>query len=240
MLTMPATPNMVRFIPTQPGETLQHIEIGAGVDLQTLDNHAMNYWRLLSTVDGIMPTNATTEQANPTSGMALAIDMQSRREFSDQIKPLAEVSDIDAIVMSARLLTAAGRPFPTDASEYSIEYHTIPLTPTEQQDLRDQLAWEEEHGRLSPIDEYRRLHPGVDEETALAAIVQARVDRARVDAAVQDELQRRNLRGPDAVRVSPLPADDRRSDEPGGAQGAPESEGRSGEAPGSGGGPPAD
>lgn len=186
LLSMQVTPGMITVLPMADGKTLQSVQIGPGVNLPNLSAYAQMYQMLLFIGDGQHPSDASRQSANPSSGIALEINASSRREFSAQVQPLFRESDTEAIAVYAWLLTSVGQDTPADG--YSLTYHVIPLTPTEQGDLRAQLQWEEERGQISPIDSHLRLYPGRTPEQAEDAIVQARVDAARINKRVADEL----------------------------------------------------
>lgn len=180
------TPGMITILPMADGKTMQSVSIGPGANLPNLSAFANTYQMLLSIADGQAPSDASRQSANPTSGAALEISARSRREFSAQVMPLFRESDEEAIAIYAWTLTALG--MPTTANGYSLTYHVIPLTPTEQDDLRKQLEWEEARGQVSPIDSNIRLYPGRTRKQAEAAIIEARVDAAALNKAVADKL----------------------------------------------------
>lgn len=192
-LSMRVQPGTVTAVPVTPGTSMQAVTVKAGIHLPHLLDFANMYNVLLSIGDGINPSDALRQHANPTSGAALTISVQSRREFSAQVTPLFLATDLRAIWMSGTLLhlVGAGPPMFTPGL-HTVEYHTIPLTPTEQADQRDQLQWEVGEGYLGPVEAYQQLHPGVDYATAFQAVVASRVEAARVQAAVQEALEGTN------------------------------------------------
>lgn len=204
--TMPVTPGTISVLPTREGQNIQAVTVRAGVHLPHLLEFANTYQMLMGVGDGLNPSDATRRSANPTSGAALEISAQSRREFSAQIMPLFHATDLRAIRMSAAMLALAGRPVPLGG--YTLEYHTIPLTPTEQADAREQLQWEEDRGFLGPVEAYQAIHPGVDYDTAQAAVVAARVERARVDELVRQALEAEGLAPPPRPPAGPAPGED--------------------------------
>lgn len=191
--SMPVHPGTLTFAPlsVREGSTLQSISVGPGVNLPNLAEFANMYNMLLQLADGLHPTDATRQSANPTSGAALEISARSRREFSAQVTPLFRQADTELIQKAAWLLSGVGIETPADG--YSIEYHTIPLSPSEQEDLRADLQWEEERGQISPIDIHLRLHPGKTAEQAKKAIIQARVDAAEIEHLVREALKAKGL-----------------------------------------------
>lgn len=214
--TMRFHPGTMTVLPMEAGKTLQSIKIGPGVNLPLLSDFSAQYQMALAIGDGLHPSDATRQSANPTSGVALEIQASSRREFSAQVLPLFRDADLELITKCAWLLASAGVDVP--ALGYSIEYHTIPLSPTEQEDLRSELEWEETHGQISPVDLHLRLHPGKTREQALAAIVNARADAAEIDQLVDAELVRRGVKPapkpPPPMLLPPPVEDDDEDDDP--------------------------
>jgi len=190
-LTMRVNPGTMTFISPKGTGQLTVNSLGPGSNLPQLVDFANLYQMLGAIGDGLNPSDATRTAANPTSGAALAISAASKREFSVQVRPLFADSDLEMLTKCAWLLRLADVTVP-DAG-YSIEYHTISLSPSEQADERAQLEWEESHGQLSPIDLHVRLHPGKTPEQALEAIVAARADAIEIKQLVDEELERRGV-----------------------------------------------
>ena len=179
-LTMRVHPGTISAVaPAQGQAAVQHVEIGSGIDLNVLQSWANGYDMELHHSDGLNPAPETRQSANPASGAALQISTASRREFSAQIVPWNRRADLSAIRKYAAMLTTAGRPTPETG--YSIVYHTIPLSPDDQADLRAELDWQREHGLISDVDVYMRLHPDVSREEARARIVAARREQQAIE-----------------------------------------------------------
>lgn len=192
-LTMRVNPGTITFLPVKAQQQLVVSKVGPGIHLPNLQAFSGQYGMLMALSEGIV-SDAMRTGANPTSGAALAISATQRREFSAQVMPLFNSSDLAMLSMFSWLLAQADVTVPDDG--YSIEYHTIPLSPTEQADERAQLEWEEERGQLSPVDLHIRLHPGKTREQALDAIVAARADAREVDQLVAEELALRGVDTP--------------------------------------------
>lgn len=172
-------PGMMRFMqPATAGTTVQFQEVGPGANLVDLSNYKNQSVMELHTADGLQPTDATRQSANPTSGAALEISARSKRELAQQVEPWFRMADLDAIRHYAWLLTGEGEDTPAEG--YGITYQTIPLTPTEQADLREDLDWELSHGQISEVDVYCRRHPGATRETAFAELARVREDQAKI------------------------------------------------------------
>lgn len=208
--SMHVTPGMISLMKGTQGETIQAVHVGPGVNLPNLSAFSNQYNMLLAIGDGLHPTDATRQSANPTSGAALEISAQSRREYSIQVQPFFRTSDLETIRKSAWMLTRAGVEVPADG--YSITYHTIPLSPTEQEDLRADLEWQEANGQVSPVDVHLRLYPGKTNAQARDAVIAARVERAKIAAEVaaalaEDGIVPAPIEGQEDPTVAVPPAD---------------------------------
>lgn len=187
--TMQMTPGAAYFTePTGQGQPLI-VEVGPGANLPDVSAWAQAYELKQATRWGLNPADITRQHANPTSGAALAISTSQKREVMGQVEEIFRAADLEAIRVSAALLRLAGVDAGLPEDGYSITYAPIRHTPQEDRDERDAIDWEVSKGYLSPLDAYRRLHPGATAEDALAAIVQAREDQARID----EELEIRGI-----------------------------------------------
>lgn len=200
-------PNSMLLVPPQDGGgTVQDVKIGPGVNLPNTVEYAQTYSAAVYAADGLKPSDQTRQHANPTSGAALEVSNRDKREFALQVEPLALAADMEAIRIATYLLRGTvpsrGEAPVTlpDPATYSIGYHTVPLTPTELADLREQLDWEKERGHTSTIGEHMRLHPGKTEAQALADLVSVRVDEERlrrtVDTALREDERVATLASP--------------------------------------------
>lgn len=198
---MRVRPGMATFLPVEDERTLQVAPLRTGVDLSQSAGFANLYNMTLATVDGINPSDATRKSANPTSAAALAISQTDKRAFAASVQPQFERADKEAIAKIAWVMSAESDVVHR-ADGYTISYATVPLTPTEQKEQREQLQWEEDHGQLSPVEVHMRLHPGVSEDQAFDAVVKAAVDTARVEAAVKEALAEEGLT-PEPPPVAP-------------------------------------
>lgn len=184
-------PGTITVVQQQAGQQMQSIKIGPGVNLPNLLEFANTYGMLLSAADGLQPDDVMRQAANPTSGAALAISAESRREFSAQVQPFFRMADLQAIRKAAWMLIAAGHACPEIG--YSLSYHTVPLTPSEQEDLRTDLEWKRKQGQISSIDEHLALFPGKTRAQALEAIVRARVEEKRLEVELEKRLEEEGL-----------------------------------------------
>lgn len=163
-------------------------EITPGPYLETLLKGAIEYEVQQGGRWGAGESSAQKSGASPWSGAALTISNHDRRLGQRKMLPAFQVQDLLFLRNAAAVLMAWGmaRGLPTDG--YSITYHEIPLTPEEQEQERLQLDWEESKGIISKIARYQRLHPGASVETAKQALIQAALQDADLEAAIEEAL----------------------------------------------------
>ena len=201
--TMRIHPGTIVAVPNPEGNPITPIKIGPGANLPNLLSMATSYNTLTHVADGLNPSDATRQHANPTSGTALEISAKSRREFSDAVRPLAHAADLLAVRIVTYLLRTLGAEVELpDPSTYTLRYHTIPLTPAEQEEIRASIEWEQDRGHLSIVGAHRRLHPAKDEEQARADLVAVAVEDARLRVAIEEGLRAAGL--PGATTASPF------------------------------------
>lgn len=181
--TLQVTPNAVVQCAhdEQSGANAPNVwKIGPGQNLEVIVRTASEYEAQQRKRWGAGESSATRTGASPWSGAALTISNHDRREAQRRMEPCFRRADLEYITKAVGALKAAGKldgDFPE--SGYSITYASIPLTPDEQKQEREQLDWEEASGLLSPTQKYMRLHPGSSVEAAERAIVQAAIEQAR-------------------------------------------------------------
>lgn len=190
--TIKQTPGCLLYHDLQEGVTPFVKELGAGVNLDSLSGYAERFDRRLALRSGLGASDAEKQNANPTSGAALTITNAQKREFSDQVRPLFRESDLDAVELAAIVLRAAGVAN-YDETGYTITYHEIPLSPTEEQAKRDALQAEVDEGVISEAERFQRLNPGTSEEDAESALVDAAVSNARVKKRIEEALRAAGL-----------------------------------------------
>lgn len=167
----------------QPSAT----QIGPGANLPVLSSFVQQYAASLAAAYGLNASDVTRVSADPTSGFALFVSERGKRMVQRQVEPLFRASDLERLRMHAAMQKAAGNG-QFDEQGYSITYSQIEDSPQEQQAARDEIDWQVERGYLSPIDAYQRLNPGTSRADARAAILQARREKAELDAEVADAL----------------------------------------------------
>ncbi len=184
----------IRTITLMPGALMYHEfdgdgqpfvkEIGPGANLESVANFARDYEMKIATRFGLMGSDVTRQHANPTSGAALTISNQQKREVMDQVREIFRAGDLEAIRKSAALVRLAGLAT-TPETGHTISYHAIPKSAEEKKAERDDLDWQVENDFLSPFEAYQKQHPGASEEDAIAAMVKADTDTRRLAAAQQ-------------------------------------------------------
>lgn len=219
----------IRSIQISPGALMYHAlqegsqpfvqEIGPGGNLGEVSEFAHTYEARQLARWGISSDDVQKSSADPASGAALFISRQSKREYAAQVRPLFERSDLDAIRICAALLRLAGKE--TYAEDgYSIQYAEIAKSGDEEAAEREDLDWQLSHGHISEVEAWMRRHPGTREEDAYAALTQAAVAKAKLDAATKAALSAAGLApaeapedAPDDVPVDEPPKDDAPEDQ---------------------------
>jgi hypothetical protein len=193
--TLKATPGAILYHDLQEGVTPLIKEIGPGVNLEVLHKFASGYEQRQQIRYGLPAADAEKKAANPTSGTALHISRQVKREFAAQVEPLFRRSDLDAVELAAIVLKAAGSGFYSE-SGYSITYKEVPRSPGEEQARRDGLEWKVDQGVMSKAEMFQELNPGTSVADAVQALVSARLLNARVEAMTVDALEAAGLAAP--------------------------------------------
>jgi hypothetical protein len=158
--------------------------IGSGVNLGDLTTFADLYEMKQAVRYGLNPTDLSRQSANPTSGAALMISNSGKREFSAQVEPLYRQSDLNTLRLCAIVLNRAGLgPYPE--SGFTVSYAEIKRSPAEARERREEIQWQVDNGYLSPVDAYKKLHPGVSDDNARSALVRSRVDEYQIDQQVK-------------------------------------------------------
>lgn len=199
--------SIVEVHPHDPQTPVQVHEIGPGGNLEAVTNWARDYSLQQLVRAGLNPADISRQHANPTSGAALAISNAEKRQAMAQVEETFRRVDLEAIAKAAAMLRLFGgeryATLPVDG--YTITYASIPESPSEAQERRDDIDWRVEHGHLSEVDAFCLRNPGASREDAIDAITRARVDRAMLDAAYREGLAAAGLREPEPP-PTPAPA----------------------------------
>ena len=124
---------------------------------------------------------SSTNQANPTSAGALAITASAKRQIAAMVAPYFRRCDLIAVRMVAALARIGGvADWPEEG--WSISYSQIPLSPQEQQAIRDEETHEKELGLVSTVDLWLRRHPGQSRAEAVAHLLRVKAEEAALSA----------------------------------------------------------
>lgn len=183
-------PGSLMSVPKDPDFQGQPIieEIGPGAELGMLLEFCTAYGLQQLTRWGLNPSDVTRVSNNPQSGAALYISAKGKREFSDRVRPMFSRSDERLIALCAVLAMGAGLADRLPTTGWTVEHARIPLSPQERADQRAEYEWQVERGHMSEVDAYMADHPGIDRQTAMMALVRARVEQAQLEVAVRDAL----------------------------------------------------
>lgn len=207
--SVPLLPGSMIGLPKDPDFQGQPVveEIGPGADLGVLLDFCTAYGLQQLTRWGLNPSDVTRVSNNPQSGAALYISAKGKREFSDRVRPLFSRSDQQLLALCAVLAEGAGLATGLPATGWTVEYARIPLSPQERADQRTEYEWQVERGHMSEVDAYMADHPGVDRQTAMMAIVRARVEQAQLQEAVRRALTDAGLTPRREPPTPPTPSD---------------------------------
>lgn len=193
----------IRTIQLTPGSVVYHQkadtdgqpffhESGPGANLDSVSAYATLYEQKQAVRWGLNPSDLIRTNANPMSGAALFVSTRGRREFSSQIRPLFRASDLHSISVAAALLNAAGiGAFPTTG--YTIQYHEIPESPSEERAKREGLDWDLARGAITPIELIQARRPGLMKDDARLVAVEAQIQQKEIDAEIARRLEEAGL-----------------------------------------------
>jgi hypothetical protein len=190
----------VSAVPIEPGSPTNVREVGPGGELDTLLRWCSQYEMHQAVRWGLSPSDALKQSANPTSGAALFISNQGKREFSRQVEEVFRRSDLEAIRVAAALLTRAGLGS-FDEDGYTIGYHEIPRSPEELREERDEIDWQMEHDFITPEAAYQRKNPGASDEDAHRAVMSARLGKMRLEAELKKAAEAEGLVAPEKTSL---------------------------------------
>jgi hypothetical protein len=183
-------------------------ESGPGAVIESVAAYATLYEQKQAVRWGLNPSDVSKTNNTTTSGAALFVSNQGRRDFAARVRPMFRKSDLNTISICARLLTgAAVGDFPSVG--YSVTYAPIPKSPAEEKEERETLDWEKANGAITATQIVMKRRPGISEDQAFALIVAQRVEEQQIKAATEAELARLGLLDePDSDQIDETPAAD--------------------------------
>lgn len=162
--------------------------IQSGANLQAMQTFLDAYTSRQFSLLGLASDQLARNSANPTSAASLTITASAKRMLCAMHAPYFRLCDLAAVKMVAALLRLGGiGDFPEDG--WSITYSLIPLSPDEQQAIREQEDHDRAAGLLSAVDLWTSRNPGQSEEEAMAHLVRIQVQDARLKAAIDAALK---------------------------------------------------
>lgn len=179
----PAT--VLLFDPAEEGSQPMISQWQPGADPEALQTAISMYERRIAAFAGISAADVQRVAGDPRSGFAIAITREAQREAQKRYEPCFSPSDEKVLAVAAALWNrTTGAQLPEYG--YRVAYETLPPSLEEMKGDREQIEWEETRGLVSPLDAYRRLHPGASADDAERAIVGNRLDSIRLDRQVED------------------------------------------------------
>lgn len=174
-----------------------------------------------SDIAGIDAAHIVRESSDAWSGAALSISRDGKREAQSLYEPQFYPRDIELLEKSAALVNLAevlDAPLPEEG--YRIIYAPIGLSTQELDTRRRHHTELIQQGRMGLVEAYQEEHPGVTPEEAHRALVQMRVEGAKIDAeakaAIMGEAQAEGaeVEAPDEPTSEEDMAEEEESDEP--------------------------
>lgn len=158
-----------------PGQQPQIGQYAAGGDVSQMLESITVYERRLATYMGINPADVQKMSGDPRSGYAISISRSSLREAQRKYAPAFRRADIETLEISAKIANRyLGTSYPE--SGYRIEYHAIPLSPTESKEQRENMLALLAAGLISKVDAVQILHPDLDEVDAKKMLLKIQQD----------------------------------------------------------------
>lgn len=155
---------------------------GAAVDIAQAEKFARNYGLRLSVHFGLNPADVSFESRSAMSGVALTVSRDGLREIQQTYAPLFREADLMLLERASAVLRAHKIEVPE--SEYTVEYASVELAPSERKIILENLREELEMGLTTKIAGVMRLNPGVSEEEAEAILedVQEEIEAEKAKA----------------------------------------------------------
>ena len=180
-------PGSMLFLQSSPDGKNPQIQVAqTSANLQALQQYTAGYAASQLANQGLASDQVlNTNQANPTSAGALAITASAKRQMAARVAPYFRRCDLIAVRMVAALARIGGvADWPEDG--WSISYSQIPLSPQEQQAIREEETHEKELGLVSTVDLWLRRHPGQSRAEAIAHLRRVKAEEAALNAEVPE------------------------------------------------------
>ena len=181
--SLAVVPGSMLFLQSSPDGKNPQIQVAqTSANLQALQQYIAGYAASQLANQGLASDQVlNTSQANPTSAGALAITASAKRQIAAMVAPYFRRCDLAAVKMAAALARIGGvADWPEDG--WSISYSQIPLSPQEQQAIRDEETHEKGLGLVSTVDLWLRRHPGQTRAEAVAHLLRVQAEEAALSA----------------------------------------------------------
>lgn len=136
------------------------------LDPEVLGRAIIAYERRAIALAGLNPADAMRVSGDPRSGYAMEISRDGQREAQRRYAPTMRVGDQALCGVVARMW--GGLP----ATGWRVSYDTIPLSVAERIETQRYVDAEIAAGRMTPLQAYMHLHPGLAVEDAQAQLDQ--------------------------------------------------------------------
>lgn len=160
--------------------------IGPGVNLPHLQTLAIAYEAKQCERLGVSSAEVQRTSGDPTSGAALAITKEGRREFSRAIVPMFLDADTEALELIAIACNEWGN-MDVPETGYTVTYDIPPESPQAQAERREQQTWDLANGQKSSVDVYVANNPGALPADAERELIRVGKAQARLRAAIGED-----------------------------------------------------
>jgi len=122
-----------------------------------------SYTRTVYATAGLSAADVSRVSGDPRSGYALAVTRDGQREMARKFEPMFRRGDLELFAMVSAMV---GLP----NVGWSIYYTAMPPTIDELMKIQSFVGAELATGRMSRVDAFRALHPGLDDVGAMAQL----------------------------------------------------------------------
>lgn len=169
--------SILMFQPTEDTQP-QLGQFQSGADVHSFLESIAKYEYRVATAGGISPSELQRTSGDPRSGYALSVSRAGQREAQRKFAPVQRMYDELLLAKSAIL---SNRFLNTSLPEtgYRISYQSLPLSPEEMKEQREDIIQKLSAGLISPITAMRMMHPDLDDEQAKQELLKIKSERAQ-------------------------------------------------------------
>ena len=150
---------------------------GIATDPNDLLESISKYEMRVALSAGLSPSDISRQSSDPRSGFALAVSKSGQREAQKKFAPSFRMSDEELLAKTAMLANRfLGTSLPEDG--YRVSYHSMPLSPSEIREQRDDIIAKLQAGLISPVTAVMMMYDDMDAKEARDYLHTIRKERA--------------------------------------------------------------